>query len=103
MAVRRRLVVDLEETIEGQGWLPMYDFMWTLRGYDLDLTTEQMLSLCADVHAELIVKHRLRLVWTNWPIDIDDAWTAGPGTKLDFDLDPDASVDEPLLVLIPGR
>ena len=27
MAVRRRLVVDLEETIEGQGWLPMYDFM----------------------------------------------------------------------------
>jgi hypothetical protein len=102
MTVRENLVMDLEETIEGQGWLPMYDFAWTLRGYDLDLTAEQIQTLSIDVHAELVAKYGLRLVWTNWPIDIDEAWPAEPGTALDFDLDPDGSVNDPLLVLVPA-
>ncbi|WP_211357316.1 hypothetical protein [Nocardioides rubriscoriae] len=101
--IRAELVMDLEETLEAQGYLPMYDFVWTLRGYGKGLDLAQMNALSFDVYEELMDRYSLRLMWATWPIDTGAAWPADPKTPLDFDLDPDGPLSEPLLVLVLQR
>ena len=99
--VRDELLADLEETLEAQGYLPMHDFSWTLRGYELGLTPQQIESISAEVYEVLTAKTPLRLVWNVWPKDLEGAWNADDATELDFDLDPDRPTGTPLLLLVP--
>ncbi|MFB9313349.1 hypothetical protein [Nocardioides plantarum] len=102
-AVRDELLADLEETLESQGYLPMHDFAWTLRGYELGLTPQEIQSISAEVYELLIAKTPSRLMWNVWPKDLDGAWDADAGTEPDFDLDPDRPKGIPLLMLVPRR
>lgn len=98
--IRDELLMDLTETVESQGYLPMYDFAWTLRGYATGLDPEDVAAISMDVYKELVRKYPLQLMWTMWPIDTERAWAAEDDTTLDFDLDPQSPLDQPLLVLV---
>lgn len=100
-AILRELIEDLEEILQGQGYVYMYDFAWTLRGYECGLTATEITSISLLAHREMTSRFPLRLMWTTWPSDIDRAWPAAADTELDFDLDPDGPLNEPLLVLVP--
>ena len=99
--IHDELLMDLEETLEGQGYVYMYDFAWILRGYELGLDAAMIEAASHKAYLEFVSRHPLRLMWTVWPKDIEGAWPAEPGTELDFDLDPDGPVDEPMLILVP--
>lgn len=98
--VQRELIADLEETLEAQGYLPMYDFAWTLRGYDPEISAGRIEALSLEAYRDLTARIPMKLMWSTWPSDVDGAWEADPATKLDFDLDPAASVTEPYLLLV---
>ena len=80
----------------------MYEFAWTVRGFHRDHSPEQIVQICQAAYDEFTRRHRLRLVWSRWPTDLENAWPADPDTPLDFDLDPDGDVSTPLLVLVPA-
>lgn len=100
-AIRNELLMDLDETLEAQGYIPLYDFAWTLRGYERGLQPSEIEQISHEAYAELTSRSPMVLMWTTWPNDVDKAWPAEEGTELDFDLDPDEPVDEPLLLLVP--
>ena len=99
--IHDELLMDLEETLEAQGYVPLYDFAWTLRGYDRGLRPDEITTISREVLAELAARVPMRLVWASWPIEIDEVRDAEPTTDLDFDLDHTAPVTTPLLVLVP--
>ena len=99
---QKELLMDLEETLEGEGYIPLYDFAWTLRGYEIGLDAEQIERISQVVYAEVRERHPLRLVWSNWPIDLTNAQPVTADIKLDFDLDPEGSPRGRLLVLVPA-
>jgi hypothetical protein len=97
------LLADLEETLWAEDSVPLYDFSWTMRGMNLGLTEEEIESICQDAYTELNRRHRLQLMWFEWPIlDLSAGRPAEPGTPLDFDINTTGTVDSPLLVLVPA-
>jgi hypothetical protein len=91
---------DLEETFEDEGILPLYQVAWTMSG-SVSRDDERFEALCRIAYDTFLQHHPdLRLVWVPWPIDLAQARPAAPDTPIDLDLDPDASVDTPLLALV---
>jgi hypothetical protein len=94
------LLDDMEESYGASGYLPLYELGWSLR--DGTPMTERMKDLARQAYDEFTSRHTTKVVWTRWPIDLDNAWPLQPGEELDFDLDPEQSVDIPLQVLVPA-
>lgn len=96
-----QVLEDLEEIFDAEGMLPLYQVAWTLSG-SMSRDDDHFIERCRDVYEAFGDRHPgLRLMWTQWPIDLAEAKLAEPGTAIDLDLDPDAPVDTPLLVLVP--
>lgn len=96
------LLAEVEESLEVQGFVGLYDFSWSLRGLRPDIPEKQHADICRAAYATLRSRRALRLVWVTWPVsDLADARQADDAVPLDFDLDPDAPVSTPLLALIP--
>lgn len=98
--IRDELLVDLEAALAVQGYVGLYEFAWTLRGYDRGLTAAQIKAISAELYPTFVDRFDLRLMWSRWPTDLEKAWPAAPDVELDFDLDPDAPVTEPFLILL---
>jgi hypothetical protein len=94
------LLDDMEESYGACGYLPLYELGWSLRnGAPM---TQRMKVLARQALDEFTSRHATKVMWTHWPIDLDNAWPLGPEDELDFDLDPDQSVELPLQVLVPA-
>jgi len=94
------LVDDMEEYFDAFEHFPLYQLGWSLRnGRPM---TEPMHELARRAYDEFTSRHRTKVVWVPWPIDLDQARAVDPGTALDFDLDPDSPVDVELQVLVPA-
>ena len=94
---------DLEEILDAEGLLPLYQVAWTLSG-SVDRDDDRFVGLCREVFDSFCARHPdLRLVWVPWPIDVAQARPVAPGTAIDLDLDPDAPADTPLLALVDPR
>jgi hypothetical protein len=94
------LLDDMQEYYEAFDFFPLYQLGWALRrGQPM---TDHMRDLARQAYDTFTATRRTQVVWTRWPIDLDTAWPVAPGTPLEFDLDPDGDVDEPLQVLVPG-
>ena len=94
------LLDDMEEYYGAFDHFPLYLLGWSLRnGAPM---TDRMKALARQAYDEFTSRHATQVVWTRWPIDLDNAWPLEPGAELDFDLDPDAPVSEPMQVLVPA-
>ena len=91
---------DLDEEIESMGHVLVGHFFWILRGLRLGLTDAEMLDLSRAAYPVVCERYDLRLVWSYWPTHVRPTWPAAEGTPLEFDLDPEGSGTDPLLVLV---
>jgi hypothetical protein len=91
---------DIDETLEAEGMMLIGHFVWILRGRERGLSDTQMHELSHEAYAVVRERHRTRLVWSAWPPDLVTATPADETAPLEFDLDPDAPVDTPVLVLV---
>ena len=94
------LLDDMEEEFTHFGYVALYQLGWALNNGTR--SDEQRRELAQQAYDTFTARHRTRLVWSRWPIDLDSAWPVEPGTPLDFDLDPDGPPDTPLQVLVPA-
>ena len=91
---------DLEETFDAEGILPLYQVGWSMSG-SVPRGDDRFDAMCRGAFDAFRARHPgLQLVWTQWPTDLADARPASPGTAIDLDLDPEAPVDTPMLVLV---
>ena len=91
---------DLEETFGAEGMLPLYQVGWSMSG-SVPRDDDRFDAMCRGAFDAFRARHPgLQLVWTRWPIDLAEARPASPGTAIDLDLDPEAPVDTPMLVLV---
>ena len=96
----RSVLDDLEEIYGAEGLLPLYQVAWTVTGW-LSRDDPRFGDTCSVVFDSFRGRHPdLHLVWVPWPIDVTQARAAETGTDIDLDLDPEASVDTPLLALM---
>jgi hypothetical protein len=96
------LVEELEEVLEGEDCIPLYQFAWNARGLRRGLDAEDIPGICEAAYDELSQRHAFTRQWFRWPItDLSLGWPVEEGTPLDFDLDPDQDVSVPLQVLVP--
>ena len=100
MNALERLHEDLEETLRAQGYVPLYDFSWALRGLDLGLSESEIGELCAVAYETFRARHDLVLQWVEWPMTPGTFCAADEGTPPDFDLNSTGTVKSPLLVLV---
>lgn len=99
-----QLLWDLDESLESEGWLPLYTFSWWLRGQKRGLTEDQIASLCQQAYDDVTRRFRLRLQWFTSPAtDLNAGRDADPGTPLDFDVNSKGRIDGPFLALVPER
>ena len=91
---------DIDETLQAEGMILVGHFVWILRGMERGLSDAQMQALSEQAYPVVRERYRTRLMWSGWPIDLASAKPASESTALAFDLDPDASVHTPVLVLV---
>ncbi|QIG41539.1 hypothetical protein G5V58_01025 [Nocardioides anomalus] len=89
---------DMEEEFTAFGCYVLGHIGWGLNDGIRSPAEKQRLG--RQVYEAFASRHRSKLVWSRWPLDLENAWPVEPGTPLDFDLDPDGDVNEPLLVVV---
>jgi hypothetical protein len=98
----QQLLWDLDESLEGEGFLPLYSFSWWLRGQKRGLTEDKIAELCQHAYDDVMSRHTLHLEWFEWPADdLSDGRPAPPGTPLDFDINTTGEIASPFLALVP--
>jgi hypothetical protein len=98
----QQLIWDLEESLESEGYLPLYSFSWWVRGQKRGLTEQDIAALCGEAYEEITQLHRLHLEWFDWPaLDLSSGRPAAPDTPLDFDINTTGEVSTPFLALVP--
>ena len=98
----QQLLWDLDESLEAEGWLPLYTFSWWLRGQKDGLSEVEIEALCHRAYDDVLRRHPMHLEWFDWPaIDLKAGRRAEPGTPLDFDIDTAGEIDSPFLALVP--
>jgi len=102
-SVATLLVAEMEEYFEHFDHFPLYHLTWVLRGQGPAMTPDEMRAAAQIAYDDFRSRHKIRVVWTRWPIDLETAWPVEDGTPLDFDLDPDQDVSIPLQVLVPDE
>lgn len=96
------LLSEIEETLRSEGHLPLYDFSWSARGLNADLSEAQIGVLCQQAYDAMSKRHEFQLMWFDWPLDDLRAGRAAElGTPLDFDINTTGTITSPYLVLVP--
>ena len=104
MTVLDELLIELEETLQAEDTLPLYDFSWSLRGMRRGLSEAEIDVVCRQAYDEMTRRHALHLEWFDWPsTDPAAGRPAAPGTSLDFDINSTGTISSPFLVLVPDR
>lgn len=102
MTVLEELLLELEETLDVEGIVPLYDFSWTVRGMERGLSEPEVAEVCQRAYFEFNRVRELHLEWFDWPaLDHTAGRMADPHTPLDFDIDTRGEVDSPFLALVP--
>jgi hypothetical protein len=97
-----QLLWDLDESLQAEGWLPLYTFSWWLRGQGRGLSEDQIATLCQQAYDDVTRRFDLRLQWFEWPAhDLNAGVDAEPDTPLDFDIRSKGTIDGPFLALVP--
>jgi hypothetical protein len=97
-----QLLWDLDESLQAEGWLPLYTFSWWLRGQKRALTEEQIAVLCRQAFDDVTSRFELHLEWFDWPTaDRLSGRPAEPDTRLDFDINTTGAIESPFLALVP--
>lgn len=100
----QQLIWDLDESLESEGYLPLYTFSWWLRGQQRNLTEDEIAELCRRAYDDVTSRHRLHLEWFDWPAaDLSAGRPAPPDTPLDFDINTRGEIDTPFLALVPDQ
>jgi hypothetical protein len=94
------LLDEMEEYYGAFDYFPLYQLGWHLN--DKPRTAEEKHALAQAAFDQFSARHAIEVVWVPWPTDLEKARPLEPGTPLDFDLDPEGSVDTPLQVLVPA-
>src|SRR5262245_45768660 len=98
-----QLLWDLDESLQAEGWLPLYTFSWWLRGEERDLTEDQIATMCQQAYDDVTNRFELHLEWFDWPaLDLSAGRVAEPGTPLDFDIHTKGTIESPFLALVPN-
>jgi len=96
-----QLMWDLDESLEAEGYLPLYTFSWWLRGQKRGLTEEEIASLCQQAYEDVTRRYALHLEWFDWPVDdFASGRPADEGTPLDFDIHTRGTINSPFLALV---
>jgi hypothetical protein len=102
VTVIERLLPELEETLDVEGILPLYDFSWTVRGFGLGLSEDDIAVICQRAYDTFVETRSLHLEWFDWPpTDLAAGRRADPGTPLDFDINTTGTITSPFLALVP--
>jgi hypothetical protein len=102
--VVEKLMPELEETLDVEGIVPLYDFSWTVRGFKLGLTEDEIAVVCHQAYDEFLKVHPMHLEWFDWPVtDLEAGRAADPGTALDFDINTTGTIETPFLALVPDQ
>lgn len=64
---REQLRIDLDEDLEAMGYAGLYEALWTLNGYRLELTEAQKRAIAREVVDELMAEGKLELRRLTWP------------------------------------
>jgi hypothetical protein len=98
----QQLLWDLDESLEGEGFLPLYTFSWWLRGQRGGLSEDEIADLCQRAYDDITSRIDLHLEWFDWPaLDLSTGRRADPGTPLDFDINTKGKIESPFLALVP--
>jgi hypothetical protein len=96
----RTALIDLEETFEDEGILPLYQVGWSMSGH-VPRTDPSFDAECRAAFDAFRARHpELVLASMRWPLDLSQAHLADPDVKIELDLDPEAPADIELLVLM---
>ena len=99
-----QLLWDLDESMEAEGYLPLYTFSWWLRGQKSGLSEEQIAALCQEAYDNVTRRFAVHLEWFDWPVtDLAAGRRAEEGTPLDFDINTRGEIDTPFLALVPDE
>jgi hypothetical protein len=99
-----QLLWDLDESLEAEGYLPLYTFSWWLRGQKRGLAEDEIEALCHRAYADVTQRYDLHLEWFDWPAtDLGAGRRADPGTPLDFDINTSGTIETPFLALVPDQ
>jgi len=100
----QQLLWDLDESLEAEGFLPLYTFSWWLRGQKRGLAEPEIADLCQRAYDDVVGRLPLHLEWFEWPVtDLGSGRRADPDTQLDFDIDTTGEVSSPFLALVPDQ
>lgn len=94
------LIDDVEETLESEGFAPLYEFSWALRGHNKGLTETEIERICRKAYDDVTSRHQLRLMWLDWPPDPSAGRAAAAGTPLNFDINTTGTPSTPVLALV---
>ena len=98
----QQLLWDLDESLEAEGYLPLYTFSWWLRGQKRGLSEPEIADLCQQAYDDVLRRHQLHLEWFDSPAaDLSSGRLAEPGTPVDFDVNTSGEIDSPFLALVP--
>ena len=78
----------------------LYFFSWALSDYREELSDEEIEIVCREGYEEINRRYPLKLVWMEWPAELDSAEDAGPDTPLDFQINATGEVTTPMLALV---
>ena len=98
-AAVQQLLDEMEEEYTNFGYVALYQLGWQLN--DGTRSRAEKDALAQEAYDRFTARHATRVVWSLWPIDLAAASPVEPGTPLEFDMDPDGPLDEPLQVLVP--
>lgn len=96
-----QLLWDLDESLEAEGYLPLYTFSWWLRGQERGLSEDEIARLCQLAYDDVTRRHALHLEWFDWPATNTRGRPAAPDTPLDFDINTTGEIESPFLALVP--
>ena len=99
-----QLLMDLDESLDAEGYVPLYTFSWWLRGQKRGLGEDEIAEMCTQAYDEFTRRHSMHLEWFDWPAtDLGVGRPAEPGTPLDFDINTTGTIETPFLALVPDQ
>ena len=96
-----RLLADLHDDLEAEGFLALYEFSWTVRGYQLGLDENEVKTICEDAYCRLRDQQSFRTMLSGWPIDLDAATPAPADLEPDFDIGTTGQARLPIQLIVP--
>jgi hypothetical protein len=98
--VVNELLDEMEEYFGAFGYFPLYLLGWHLN--DGVRTVPEKHDLARQAFDIFTRRHPTKVVLDTWPLKLKQTTALMPGTPLDFELDPDGPLGDPMQVLVPA-